>query len=99
MKPNERPSALELLEREFIENRARVLEVAAFLDRLDRSQNSDRAREDFRYRAIIAGLKAVVSGGQNRTMEVLMLLSDHTREPVPDEIPPYKATGAWEGAP
>ncbi|SNB44676.1 hypothetical protein [Geobacter sp. DSM 9736] len=92
-----KPTAPELLERDFIECRSRLLDIAAFLDRLDRYEGAPLAREDFRYRAVTKILKLLASGRCNRAVEILTILSDPTSETLGDEIPPPKAVGAWGG--
>lgn len=86
------------MEREFLDHRAKLLDVAAFLDRLDRYDPAGAVREDFRYRAILEMLKVIRSGRLNRTEEILIALSDPGREPAEDRVPSGKATGAWRGA-
>lgn len=68
----------QLVDEYFIENRTRMLDIAAFLDRLDRSgQNPD----DFRIRAFRKGLLELVSDEPGRIERVQILLSDPTTEP------------------
>jgi hypothetical protein len=64
----------------FIENRTRLLEIAAFLDRLDRS-DPGYAAKDFRMRAFLDGLAEVNRGG-NRLDRLQLLFSDPTTEPL-----------------
>ena len=89
------PSAVELLERDFLECRSRLLDVAALLDRIDRHDEADRARKDFRYHAIAKILEVICSDRQDRTAEILTALSDPTAEPGADRMAPDKALGAW----
>jgi hypothetical protein len=70
----------QLVDEYFIENRTRLLDLAAFLDRLDRSQEGPQA-DDFRIQAFRAGLRELVSDAPGRTERVQMLLSDPTTEP------------------
>jgi hypothetical protein len=71
-------TALELVDEYFIETRNRVLEVAAFLDRVDRAGG---ARDDFRMRALENALQALTSVSHTRVAHIQMLLSDPTTEP------------------
>ena len=70
----------ELIDEYFIENRTRLLEIAAFLDRLDRA--SPAPDEDFRMRAFSEALGVVVSGTADRLARVQILLSDPTTAPL-----------------
>jgi hypothetical protein len=92
-----RATAAELLERDFVEHRAGLLELAAFLDRLERSEDGDRIREDFRYRALLEMLRVIGSGSGKRAEDILLLLSDPSAAAGPDVIPPGRAVGAWRG--
>jgi len=73
-------SAREVVDEFFIENRTRLLEIAAFLDRLDRADPA-YAAGDFRMRAFRDAL-ASVSQGDGRLERIQLLLSDPTTEPL-----------------
>jgi hypothetical protein len=83
----------ELVDEYFIENRTRLLEIAAFLDRLDRSDPS-YAGEDFRMKAFTEALASVTQGG-GRLDRLQMLLSDPTTEPL-DALDRKSALGAYD---
>lgn len=87
--------AFKALETYFIDNRARLLEIAAFLDRIDRYEGGDAARKDFRYRAFMQALQALTDGKHDRAIEVQMIFSDPTTEPIESAIG-LKAHGAFE---
>ena len=87
-------TAGELTDEYFIENRNRVLEIAAFLDRLDRADPGRRSR-DFRLRAFAEALQVLAAGGPNCLMEIQMLLSDPTTEPI-GALDRKSAQGAWQ---
>lgn len=70
----------ELVDEYFIENRTRLLEIAAFLDRLDRADPS-YAAGDFRMQAFLDGLTSLGAGG-GRLDRLQMLFSDPTVEPL-----------------
>ena len=70
----------EVVDEYFIENRTRLLEIAAFLDRLDRTDPS-YAAADFRMLAFNEAL-AAVSQGKGRLERIQLLLSDPTTEPL-----------------
>ncbi len=85
--------ARELVDEYFIENRTRLLEIAAFLDRLDRCDPS-YAGEDFRMKAFIEAL-ASVGQGDGRLDRLQMLFSDPTTEPL-DALDRKSAFGAYD---
>ena len=91
-----KPSAPDLLDRDFVKFRSHMLDVAAFLDRLDRYEGSDLATHDYRYQALVEALEIISSGRQNRVREMLVLLSDPTLQPMEDQLAPAKAGGAWK---
>jgi len=84
----------ELTDEYFIENRNRVLEIAAFLDRIDRAGSADPAR-DFRLRAFDDALRILADGRPDHLMRVQMLLSDPTTEPIAS-LDRKSAQGAYE---
>ncbi|HEX4084891.1 MAG TPA: hypothetical protein VHY22_08275 [Chthoniobacteraceae bacterium] len=69
----------EVLDLYFVDARARLIDIAAFLDRLERGH----AAEDFRAEAFRRALKELEKPGADRAERVLMALSDQTREPIP----------------
>ena len=73
-------SKTELVDAYFIENRTRILDIAAFLDRLERTEGSNK-EDDFRMRAFRRALRELVSDQNGRIERVQMLLSDPTTEP------------------
>ena len=96
--PGSPKSARELLDLHFLDNRARLLDIASFLDRIDRSTGAAEARADFRYRAFERSLKLLLEpGDETRTTAIQIGYSDLTTEPLADATG-LKASGAWEGA-
>jgi hypothetical protein len=83
----------ELVDEYFIENRTKLLEIAAFLDRLDRADASYAAR-DFRMKAFAEALEALGRKG-NRLDAIQMLLSDPRTEPL-DALDRKSALGAYD---
>lgn len=63
----------------FLEHRAKLLDVAAFLDRMDRAQPVLDV-VDFREAALKQALQILIDGQPERTKRVLDLLSDSTAE-------------------
>ena len=81
-----------ILDLHFLDARARLIDIAAFMDRVDRSGGGD----DFRYDAFCAALKALENGKPDRAGKVLLAFSDPTDEPIP--VATTKAAcGAWPG--
>jgi hypothetical protein len=91
-------SAKDVLDRFFMENRARLLEVAAFLDRVDRCEDAEAARSDFRYRGLVRVLSRLASDESDRIVDLHRLLSDPTEEPLDSAAGLSGAAGAWPGA-
>jgi hypothetical protein len=81
----------ELLDAYYIENRTRLLEVAAFLDRVDRARS--RGSADFRMAAFDRALRVLAGGGRDRAGRIQLPLSDRTDEPLP-ELDGRSACGA-----
>lgn len=79
--PNPSPlSASQLVDEYFIENRNRLIEVAAFLDRLDRVA-PEGIPADFRLQALADAIAVLGGDGPNRVRDIQMLMSDPTTEP------------------
>lgn len=76
----------------FLEHRARVIDIAAFLDRLDRAADGP-GPDDFRVAALRRALAILIDGRGERARRVLELLSDHSSDPV-DHAPSKGAAGA-----
>ncbi len=73
-------SAQQIVDEYFIENRTRLLEIAAFMDRLDRADPHHAAR-DFRMQVFADAVDAL-AGPSDRLTRIQMLLSDPTIEPL-----------------
>ena len=89
--------AKEVIERYFLENRAKLIDLAAFLDRIDRAGDAQNARTDFRYRAFHKALGLLVEGGEPRAEAVQLCFSDLSTEPRASAAGLKGAYGAWEG--
>lgn len=76
----------------FAEARSKMIDLAAFLDRIERSEGTD----DFRMKALRAALTELAAPGSDKARKILLLLSDPTKEPVP-EAGSKSAAGAWAG--
>ena len=84
----------ELIAEYFMEHRVQVLELAAFLDRLDRARELD-GEDDFRMRSVQEALKTLVDGQANRVQRVQMIFSD-PRSELLDELDQKSAKGAYD---
>ncbi len=69
----------QLIEEYFMEVRAKLLDVAAFLDRMDRSVEHN-GNDDFRIVALRQALQALCVDTPDRTYNVQMIFSDPTTE-------------------
>ena len=74
----------------FMDARIKLIDIAAFLDRIDRHDQSD----DYRVVALKEALPELLSAETGRAARVLNLLSDQSTEPVSES----KIQGAF-GAP
>lgn len=84
------PTKKQLLDLQFIEMRHKLIEVAAFLDRIERHPGEG----DYRLKALEDALPLLRQAGTDRAKAVLEALSDHSTEL--DETAPFQ--GAF-GAP
>ena len=88
----------QLVDEYFIENRTRLLEIAAYLDRLDRSDPA-LVQRDFRVRAFQEALALLAhpssDGPETRVERIQLLLSDPTTEPLP-ALDTKSARGAYD---
>ncbi|MBC8245075.1 MAG: hypothetical protein H8E20_11840 [Verrucomicrobia bacterium] len=82
-----------ILDLYFLDARARLIDIAAFMDRVDRAGGG----ADFRYDAFREALKSLGDGQPGRAEKVLLAFSDPTNEPIP-EATTKAACGAWPGA-
>lgn len=76
----------------YMDARARVLDLAAFLDRMDRASGSD----DHRLRSLRAALVTLADGQSERARRILESWSDPTTAPAA-KAETKGATGAWPG--
>ena len=88
--------AIDILDLYFIENRSRLLDIASFLDRIDRHEGAEEAKADYRYRAFERIIELLSQPGGGRTKAIQVALSDPTTEPLESAVG-LKAWGAWKG--
>ena len=90
MVEQDRAAARAMVDVGFVPVRAKLLEVAAFLDRVDRHAVTD----DYRCAALRDAARVLVDGQPERARRILEALSDPTVEP--DPVSTGKAAfGAW----
>ena len=85
-----------VIELYFMEHRAKLVDIAAFLDRLDRADD-DLGEEDFRIAAFRAAIAVLIDGHPRRSQRILELFSDPTAEPIPSAAGMNGAHGAYPG--
>jgi hypothetical protein len=83
----------QLLDLYFMDARSKLIDIAAFLDRVDRGEGEP----DFRLAEFCKALGELESLEPFRAKRVLMALSDPTGEPIA-AAPGKGAVGAWPGA-
>lgn len=72
-------SQQELIDEFFMESRTKILDIAAFLDRLQRSVD-DSGNDDFRVQAMKKAMQELNSEEPGRVERVLMIFSDQNTE-------------------
>ena len=68
-------SQKDLINEYFMEYRAQLLDVAAFLDRMERSVEKN-GEDDFRFKALLDSIKVLASDEPMRVERMQMILSD-----------------------
>ena len=79
----------QVLDLYFLDARHKLIELAAFLDRVERADGAD----DFRIAAFRAALEKLSARGKHKAQDVLLAFSDHSTDPV-DKAPGKGAVGA-----
>jgi hypothetical protein len=87
-------SATGLVDEYFIENRNRLLEIAAFLDRIDRADPAV-ASDDFRMQVFHEAVAALAGAAPDRLGHIQLMLSDPRTEPLP-ALDRKGAVGAYD---
>ena len=82
----------QLLDLYFLEARAKAIDLAAFLDRIQRASGE----ADFRFDALKAALAELQRDEADCARRVLVSFSDPTTEPIP-QATAKGACGAWPG--
>jgi hypothetical protein len=86
-------TAGQIIDEYFIEHRTKLLDVAAFLDRLDRAGGAS----DFRLDALREAIRVLDQEGPGRVAAMLHVFSDPSTEPMP-ALDQKSAFGAFDRA-
>jgi len=89
-------TAREITNRYFLDARSKLLDLAAFLDRLDRASDGADSAGDFRIDALRDAMGELMSKQPGRAKRIQQLWSDPTTEPIV-KLVDKGATGAWPG--
>jgi hypothetical protein len=82
----------QVLDLYFMEARAKLIDLGAFIDRVERAAGDD----DFRMKGFRAALAELSKGEAHKAKRVLQSLSDPTTEPILNATT-KAACGAWPG--
>ena len=82
----------QILDLYFMEARAKLIDLGAFIDRMERTPGE----EDFRMKAFRTALNELSKGETHKAKRVLLSLSDPTTEPIPAATT-KAACGTWPG--
>jgi len=80
----------QVLDLYFMDARSKLIDLAAFLDRVDRADGDG----DFRLTSLRTALKELTNGNKEKAKQVLLTLSDPTTEPIAMATT-KAACGAW----
>lgn len=82
----------QVLDMYFMDARCKLIDIAAFLDRVERSEGKD----DFRIKAFREAITEVTGKKKDKARRVLLSFSDPTKKPI-EKAPGKGACGAWPG--
>ena len=82
----------EVIDEYFLDHRAKLIDIAAFLDRVERAGGDCN---DFRIKAMHEAIAQLGTPGADRARRVQMAFSDLTDEPI-DAAPMKGALGAYD---
>jgi hypothetical protein len=83
----------QVLDLYFMDARSKLIDLAAFIDRVERANGKD----DFRIKAFREALKELSSDNREKAARVLLAFSDPTADPLPTATT-KAACGAFPGA-
>ena len=84
----------QVLDLYFMDARSKLIDLAAFIDRVERADGP----EDFRMAALRDAMSELTKSGAGRAEKVLLQFSDPTIEPIASAAT-KAACGAWLGTP
>jgi len=82
----------QILDLYFLDARHKLIELAAFLDRVERADGKD----DFRLKVFRNSITKLSGNRKNKAKDVLLAFSDLTKEPIA-KATTKGACGAWQG--
>ena len=82
----------QILDLYFMDARHKLIDLAAFMDRVERAAGDD----DFRMKAFREALKELSKNNREKAKQVLLTFSDPTTKPIA-KASVKGATGAWPG--
>lgn len=88
-----RKTRQEILDLYFLDARSRLIDLAAFLDRVERASGPD----DFRLKTFRKALQELSGAKKQRARRVLLAFSDPTKQPIPAATT-KAACGVWPDA-
>jgi hypothetical protein len=91
-----RQSPREIADVQFLQHRAALLDVAAFLDRMDRATADHDAEQDARAALLEEASRILADGAGDRARRILEFFSDPTTEPIA-KADGKGASGVWKG--
>jgi hypothetical protein len=70
----------QVVDRYFLEHRAKLIDIAAFLDRVDRAGEPDDGKIDYRIASLLEAVEVLSDGQANRAGRMLKIFSDASTE-------------------
>ena len=83
-----------VINRYFLEHRAKLIDLASFLDRIDRASDAGGPVDDFRIDAFKTAVQELLTDGPGRARRVQEIFSDQSTQPI-DKAPMKGALGAF----
>jgi hypothetical protein len=76
------PTSRQTIDRYFLEHRAKLIDLAAFLDRIDRAGETGEAESDYRISALLEALDVLSDGRANRAGRILVFIWSRERRTI-----------------
>ncbi len=90
MQPWTPPDTVNHVDLSFMDARFKLIEIAAFMDRVQRAGQT----EDYRYQQLQRAIQCLHQDTPDRAKQVLLTFSDPTTDPIP-KAHTQGAAGAW----